>query len=104
METVQSGEGSIRDTTELGYEFSMKKIFLGVLAFGLMIATSGAQQNPHTDPINYDPMVKDGLNHFYNLDYDGAIARFERVMAEHPNDPMPFALDDIRRITPTIRF
>jgi tetratricopeptide (TPR) repeat protein len=57
-----------------------------------------AQQNPHTDPINYDPMVKDGLSHFYNLDYQGAIDRFEKVMAAHPSDPMPYALDEMAYI------
>ncbi len=70
-------------------------LFTGVLGHTL---TGRAQQNPHTDPINYDPMVKEGLVHFYNLDYDGAIARFEKVMSEHPNDPMPYALDDMAYI------
>ncbi len=52
-----------------------------------------AQPSAHTDPINYDPTIKDGLNHFYNLDYDAAIARFEKVIAAHPNEPMPYAFD-----------
>ena len=38
-------------------------------------------------------MIVDGMNHFYNLDYDGAIARFDKVVAEHPNEPMPYAFD-----------
>jgi tetratricopeptide (TPR) repeat protein len=66
-----------------------------LLVFAVTALASPAigQPNAHTDPINFDPMVKDGLAHFYNLDYEGAIARFEKVMAEHPNDPMPYALD-----------
>lgn len=60
--------------------------------------TALAQQNAHTDPINLDPAVKDALGHFYNLDYDAAIARFEKVMLAHPNDPMPFALDEMAYI------
>ncbi len=68
-----------------------------LLAAGLLgYAVAGvAQQNPHTDPINFDPMVKDGLSHFYNLDYDGAIARFEKVVTAHPGDPMPDALEEM---------
>ena len=72
----------------------------GILAAGLVgLATvTAAQQNPHTDPVNYDPIAKDGLSHFYNLDYDAAISRFEKVMNAHPNDPMPVALDEMAYI------
>ena len=71
-----------------------------ILAAGLLahVVAAAAQQNPHTDPINFDPTVKDGLIHFYNLDYEGAIVRFEKVMAAHPDDPMPYALDDMAYI------
>ena len=56
-------------------------------------AIANAQSSAHTDPLNFDPVVRDGLAHFYNLDYDGAIYRFERVIAAHPNDPMAYAYD-----------
>jgi tetratricopeptide (TPR) repeat protein len=52
-----------------------------------------AQPSAHTDPINYDPTIQDGLARFYNLDYDAAITRFEHVSAAHPNEPMPYAFD-----------
>jgi hypothetical protein len=42
----------------------------------------------HTDPLNSDPMVRDGLLHFYNLDYEGALQRFEAVDRAHPQNPM----------------
>ena len=42
----------------------------------------------HTDPLNLDPTVRDGLLHFYNLDYDGALQRFEEVDKAHPDSPM----------------
>lgn len=71
---------------------------LRISFLSLTIGAAAAQQHPHTDPINFDPAVKDGLSHFYNLDYDGAITRFEKVMAAHPEDPMPFALDDMAYI------
>jgi tetratricopeptide (TPR) repeat protein len=45
----------------------------------------------HTDPLNYDPVVRDAYQHFYNLDYDGALTRFEQVRASHPGDPIATA-------------
>lgn len=44
-----------------------------------------------TNPMNYDPQVKDAFKHFYNLDYSGAVKRFERIRAEHPGDPQATA-------------
>lgn len=41
-----------------------------------------------TDPLNRDPLVRDAYQHFYNLDYDGALARFEQVQKAHPADPI----------------
>ena len=63
---------------------------------GLLIAASlycpsfaqNLQANPHTDPLNFDPTVRDAYTHFYNLDYDGALVRFEQVLKAHPQDPM----------------
>jgi hypothetical protein len=42
----------------------------------------------HTNPLNLDPIVRDGFQRFYLLDYDGALSRFESVLAAHPQDPM----------------
>ena len=44
----------------------------------------------HTDPLNLDPVVRDGYEHFYILDYEGALSRFESVLKEHPQDPMAY--------------
>jgi len=41
----------------------------------------------HTNPLNRDPLVREAFDHFYNLDYPGAIERFERFHAAHPGDP-----------------
>lgn len=51
-------------------------------------SAGAAQAGQHTDPINFDPLVRDGYTHFYNLDYDGALARFEQVLRTHPDNPM----------------
>jgi len=46
----------------------------------------------HTDPINVDPVtgpqIRDGLNHFYNFDSEGALTRFEAVQKAQPQSPM----------------
>ncbi len=58
---------------------------LAVLASVLAAVPLRAQ---HTYPLNLDPTVRDGFEHFYNLDYDGAMQRFEAVLNAHPQDPM----------------
>ena len=52
---------------------------------------SAASSPVHTDPLNYDPLVRDAYEHFYNLDYEGAMSRFEQVRSAHPNDPITTA-------------
>ncbi len=42
----------------------------------------------HTDALNLDPAVRQGYEHFYNLDYDGALKIFNLVAAAHAQDPM----------------
>jgi tetratricopeptide (TPR) repeat protein len=44
----------------------------------------------HTDPLNLDPLVRQGYSRFYILDYDGAIEHFEQVLKAHPQDPMAY--------------
>jgi hypothetical protein len=56
-----------------------------VLGTGTLCNAAGV----HTNPLNYDPLARDGYAHFYNQDYPGAIERFERFHAAHPGDPQP---------------
>jgi tetratricopeptide (TPR) repeat protein len=44
--------------------------------------------NPHTDPINLTPEVRDAHTLFYNIDYDGALSRFEAIQRANPQNPM----------------
>ena len=46
----------------------------------------------HTNPLNRDPLVREAFEHFYNLDYPGAVERFERFHGAHPGDPQGTAL------------
>ena len=62
-------------------------------AFGaphLPLSTAAAP-NPHTDPLNFDPVVRQGYALFYNLDYDGALAKFDAVIKAHPQEPIAYA-------------
>ena len=54
----------------------------------MALAVATAPNGTHTAGLNLDPAVRDGYQHFYNLDYDGAISRFEKVQTAHPQDPM----------------
>jgi tetratricopeptide (TPR) repeat protein len=46
----------------------------------------------HTNPLNRDPLVRTAFEHFYNLDYPGAVERFERFHTAHPGDPQATTL------------
>ncbi len=58
------------------------------LAQAQTAAPGAAQTAAHTDPINLLPAVRDAHDRFYNLDYDGALTRFEAVAAAHPEDAL----------------
>ena len=60
------------------------------LTLGLLASNAGvAEQKPvDTDPLNRTPEVRDAFDHFYNMDYEGALARFERVAQAHPQEPL----------------
>jgi tetratricopeptide (TPR) repeat protein len=46
----------------------------------------------HTNPLNRDPQVRTAYEHFYNLDYPGAVERFDRFHEAHPGDPQATTL------------
>jgi tetratricopeptide (TPR) repeat protein len=68
----------------------MKSVGFSVL---LMVAANrGWASEVHTNPLNRDPLVREAFDHFYQLDYPGAVQRFERFHQEHPGDPQATAL------------
>ncbi len=62
------------------------------LAFGILGTSALAWANTvDTNPMNYDPQVREAFQHFYNLDFPAAVSRFEHYHAEHPGDPQATA-------------
>ncbi len=63
---------------------------IGMLGWGVLYLGAASfcwASDVHTNPLNRDPLVQEGYEHFYNLDYPGAIERFDRFHADHPGDP-----------------
>ncbi|MGA8289645.1 MAG: hypothetical protein WB950_13125 [Acidobacteriaceae bacterium] len=61
------------------------------LLFCVALPTFSAVKAPNgtdTNPLNLEPDVQAAYQHFYNLDYGTAQTLFEKIAAEHPNDPM----------------
>ena len=69
--------------------FSLLIIGLGPF-FSAAAAQPANQAAGHADPLNFDPTVRDGYTHFYNLDYEGALSRFEQVIKAHPQEPISY--------------
>jgi tetratricopeptide (TPR) repeat protein len=66
-------------------------ILLGLALLGCALGVSWANE-PHTNPLNRDPLVREAYQHFYDLDYPGAIDRFDRFHQAHPGDPQATAM------------
>ena len=68
----------------------VRSILLALLVLTGAMSSRGASVD--TNPLNRDPLVIDAYKHFYNLDYPGAVDRFERFHQQHPADPQATAL------------
>lgn len=60
--------------------------------FLLGLGPLGGASEVHTNGLNREPLVREAYDHFYNLDYPGAVALFERFHEQHPRDPQATAL------------
>jgi tetratricopeptide (TPR) repeat protein len=60
------------------------------IAAPVALAAPQADAALHTDPLNLDPVVRDGFEHFYILDFEGSIGRFESVLKAHPQEPIAY--------------
>lgn len=75
------------------------ELLIAILALLLAFlpARTASAQTVDTDPLNRDPLVRDAFEHFYNMDYEGSLARFYKVQAAHPSEPI--ATDYILYVT-----
>ena len=62
-----------------------RTIFAVVLLWGAANAAWSA--SAHTNPLNFDPVVKEAFSRFYLLDFPGAMERLEQFHNAHPGDP-----------------
>ena len=69
---------------------SIKDLSILLLAFTLATSAYAQPYDPaaHTDPINLTPQVHEAHEHFYNLDYDGSLSRFEAIQHANPQSPI----------------
>ena len=69
---------------------SIKVSGILLLAFTLAASAFAQPSDPaaHTDPINLTPQVREAHEHFYNLDYDGSLSRFEAIQRANPQSPI----------------
>jgi tetratricopeptide (TPR) repeat protein len=66
-------------------------IYLAILLLLFPALGRGAVTTPSgvdTNPLNLDPLVRQAFERFYILDYDGALARFEKVQEKNPDNPL----------------
>jgi tetratricopeptide (TPR) repeat protein len=79
---------------------SVGPIGLATMLALLTVSGRGAVTTPagvDTNPLNLDPGVRQAYQHFYILDYEGALSRFEKVQQENPGDPLAvdYVLDTV---------
>ena len=89
--------GDRRFDNSKGVSVRLTKGFSRVVSLVVVILMAGLSSvawasEVHANPLNHDPLVREAYEHFYNLDYPGAIERFERFHAGHPGDPQATAL------------
>ena len=58
----------------------------------LLGAAAARAADPHTNPLNRDPQIREAFQHFYELDFPAALELFQRVQQAHPGDPQATAL------------
>jgi len=77
----------------MGLNFSNRQLRPPVWILLLLTTTYGwADVTTHTNPLNFDPQVREAYHHFYLLDYPAAVERFEVIHTHHPGDPYATAM------------
>jgi len=61
--------------------------FLVCLLVAAAVTPLPASPASGTGPPAQDALTRSGFEHYYDLDYDGAVSDFERALKAHPDDP-----------------
>jgi hypothetical protein len=89
--------GSVRAGSACVVALALMLLAGAVPAGAAAIVSASAQQRndaiQHSDPLNFDPVVRDAYEHFYILDFDGALSRSGAVLKAHPQEPMAYAYE-----------
>jgi tetratricopeptide (TPR) repeat protein len=73
-------------------------VFLASLLLALQALAASPDSKPESMAYRpHDPQNLIAFNHFYNLDYDRAVAEFAQVLGRHPDDP--FAVNHLLTAT-----
>ena len=71
------------------FPFAGRHFLAGLLVCSVVAATvaplSGQPGSPSGPPAQ-DALTRSGFEHYYDLDYDGAVSDFERALKAHPDD------------------
>ncbi len=71
-----------------GFPFAGRHFLAGLLVCSLVaVAVAPLRGASPTGPPPQDALTRSGFEHYYDLDYDGAVSDFERVLKAHPDDP-----------------
>jgi tetratricopeptide (TPR) repeat protein len=66
----------------------MRSVCTLLMLAASLAAAHGQARVIHTDPLNRDPAVRAAYDRFYILDYSGALERFQKIAAAHPENPI----------------
>ncbi len=64
------------------------RLVLLAIGFVLVACLPVQGQTVDTDPLNRTPEVVEAFERFYVMDYDGSLARFDKIRAAHPTNPL----------------
>ncbi|MFI5109832.1 MAG: tetratricopeptide repeat protein [Terriglobales bacterium] len=71
-----------------GFPFAGRHFLAGLLVCSLVAAAVAPLRGASpTGPPAQDALTRSGFEHYYDLDYDGAVTDFERALKAHPDDP-----------------
>lgn len=68
--------------------FAGRHFLTGLLVCSLIAASAAPlSAGSITGPPPQDALTRSGFDHYYDLDYDGAVSDFEKELKAHPDDP-----------------